>query len=106
MARHPSLPSAHPVHLAPMSDVDRDAFIDRWHRAVAAELKHVGRPADELPETAKALKVALRETPAIARLATNPLLVRVDATAKELFPPRSLADAEALAEMGVAPCLS
>jgi hypothetical protein len=58
----------------PMSDLDRERFIDKWHEAVAEQLERMGHSAKELPELAAELKRQLLETPSVARLATNPLL--------------------------------
>jgi hypothetical protein len=62
------------TEVSPLSPVDRDQLIDRWHEAVARQLEMVGRPSAELAELARDLKASLRENSAIARLATNPLL--------------------------------
>lgn len=58
----------------PMSDLDRSRFIDKWHEAVGIELARMGRSAADLPGLAEELKRQLPENPAVARLATNPLL--------------------------------
>jgi hypothetical protein len=58
----------------PMSDLDRERFIDKWHEAVAEQLERMGRPAKGMPELATELKRQLLENPPVARLATNPLL--------------------------------
>jgi hypothetical protein len=57
----------------PMSPPDRAEFIRRWHAAVSGELARQGRPSD-LSSLADELITKLSESPAIARLATNPLL--------------------------------
>jgi len=57
----------------PMSSPDRAEFIRRWHAAVSDELARQGRPND-LSSLANELITKLSENPAIARLATNPLL--------------------------------
>ncbi|HYO15196.1 MAG TPA: leucine-rich repeat domain-containing protein [Thermoanaerobaculia bacterium] len=58
----------------PMSDLDRERFIDKWHEAVAEQLERMGRSGKQLPELAAELKRQLLENPPVARLATNPLL--------------------------------
>jgi hypothetical protein len=58
----------------PLSHLDRDRLIDRWHDAVAKELERMSRPSAELGLLAEKLKAELRENLPIARLATNPLL--------------------------------
>jgi NACHT domain len=58
----------------PMSDLDRERFIDKWHEAVAEQLERMGRPAKGMPELAAELKRQLLDNPPVARLATNPLL--------------------------------
>lgn len=62
------------MDLNPLSPVDRDQLIERWHAAVARELEQMGRATNELVELARELQAKLRENSAIARLATNPLL--------------------------------
>lgn len=62
------------ARINPMSEVDREAFIDRWHEAVAEELRLMGKSAEDLPDYAENLKSELKDAPPIARLATNPLL--------------------------------
>jgi len=62
------------AEVSPLSPSDRDQLIDRWHAAVARQLELVGRPSSGIVELAQNLKASLRENPAIARLATNPLL--------------------------------
>jgi hypothetical protein len=57
----------------PMSPPDRAEFIRRWHAAVSDELVRQGRP-ENLSALADELMAKLTESPAIARLATNPLL--------------------------------
>jgi hypothetical protein len=59
--------------LNPMSESDRREFIERWHAAVSDELARQGRPED-LSGLAEELIAKLSESPAVARLATNPLL--------------------------------
>ncbi|MEE8169956.1 MAG: leucine-rich repeat domain-containing protein [Phycisphaerae bacterium] len=61
------------ANVAPMTADDRDRFVDRWHTAVHQELEHRRRKEDT-QELAEKLKLELRSNPAIARLATNPLL--------------------------------
>ncbi len=60
----------------PMSETDRNRFIDKWHKAVAEQLRRDKRKTDEeeLPALAENLIRQLRDRPPIARLATNPLL--------------------------------
>jgi hypothetical protein len=58
----------------PMSDLDRERFIGKWHEAVAEQLERMGRPAKGIPELAAELKRQLLDNPPVARLATNPLL--------------------------------
>ncbi len=60
--------------VSPLSDVDRDQLIGRWHVAVEHELSLRGQPGAGLGQLAENLKRGLRENPPIARLATNPLL--------------------------------
>ncbi|HEX8706319.1 MAG TPA: NACHT domain-containing protein, partial [Myxococcaceae bacterium] len=60
--------------ISPLSDVDRDQLIGRWHMAVQHELSLRGQQGAELSQLAENLKRGLRENPPIARLATNPLL--------------------------------
>ena len=60
--------------VTPMSDLDRNQFVDRWHTAVAHELGLAGKPSSEIESLAEALKNDLAGNPSIARLATNPLL--------------------------------
>jgi hypothetical protein len=57
----------------PMSPLDRAEFIRRWHAAVSDELVRQGRP-ENLSPLADELIAKLSDSPAIARLATNPLL--------------------------------
>jgi predicted NACHT family NTPase len=61
------------VSINPMSPPDRAEFIRRWHAAVSDELVRQGRP-ENLSPLADELIAKLSESPAIARLATNPLL--------------------------------
>jgi len=60
----------------PMSESDRTAFIRKWHAAVQEQLHRDKRLSDEenLPSLAERLTAKLRQSPPIARLATNPLL--------------------------------
>lgn len=58
----------------PMSDLDRERFIDKWHKAVETELARVGRSLVNISSLAQELKRKLPENPSVARLATNPLL--------------------------------
>jgi hypothetical protein len=60
--------------ISPLSEMDRDQLIVRWHEAVANELRLRGQQGKELGPLAENLKRELRENPPIARLATNPLL--------------------------------
>ncbi len=62
--------------VSPMSDVDQSEFIRRWHAAIAEELKLQGRPSDT-HQLAEDLILKLTEAPAIARVASNPLLCAV-----------------------------
>jgi len=62
------------ARVSPMSRVDREACIDRWHHAVGEGLSSRGRPDGKLSEYSDRLKAALNDAPEIARLATNPLL--------------------------------
>ncbi|MER2634841.1 MAG: hypothetical protein ABTQ30_13410 [Rhizobiaceae bacterium] len=57
----------------PMSSLDRELFIDRWHDAVAEELAAKGQP-QALSELSAGLKNELTANPPMARLSTNPLL--------------------------------
>jgi Leucine-rich repeat (LRR) protein len=59
--------------LNPMSENDRREFIRCWHSAVSDELARQGR-AEDLSGLAEELIAKLSESPAISRLATNPLL--------------------------------
>ena len=60
--------------VSPLSELDRDQLIDRWHEAVANELRIRGQQGAEMGPLAENLKRELRENLPIARLATNPLL--------------------------------
>ncbi|HEX5718068.1 MAG TPA: NACHT domain-containing protein, partial [Thermoanaerobaculia bacterium] len=62
------------AHINPLSDLDRASFIDRWHEAVADELKERGKTVTGLLELAESLTKQLEDNPEVARLATNPLL--------------------------------
>jgi len=62
------------AHINPLSALDRAHFIDRWHEAVAEELKLRGKIAADLPALAESLKRQIEDNPEVARLATNPLL--------------------------------
>ncbi|MEA2562662.1 MAG: hypothetical protein QOH06_4166 [Acidobacteriota bacterium] len=62
------------ARINPLSELDRANFIDRWHEAVAEELKSRGKAAPDLPGLAESLKRQLEDNPEVARLATNPLL--------------------------------
>lgn len=62
------------ARINPLTELDRARFIDRWHEAVAEELKLRGKPVADLPGLAESLKKQLEENPDLARLATNPLL--------------------------------
>ncbi len=72
---HGWLPDKDVCHYAvqPLSGMDRDTFIDHWHRAVGDKRRQMGRPQDLRP-TAASLREKLRDNFAVARLATNPLL--------------------------------
>ncbi|MDC0711754.1 leucine-rich repeat domain-containing protein [Stigmatella sp. ncwal1] len=58
----------------PLSELDRDQLIGRWHEAVAKVFESRGLPTTGLGEQSEKLKRELRENPPIALLATNPLL--------------------------------
>lgn len=60
--------------VSPLSELDRDQLIDRWHEAVANEFRIRGQQGAEMGPLAENLKRELRENLPIARLATNPLL--------------------------------
>jgi hypothetical protein len=64
------------ARINPMSDADRNRFIEKWHAAVAEQLRRDRRKTDEdeLPALAESLIRQLRDNPPVARLATNPLL--------------------------------
>ncbi|HWM92506.1 MAG TPA: leucine-rich repeat domain-containing protein [Thermoanaerobaculia bacterium] len=62
------------ARINPLTELDRARFIDRWHEAVAEELKLRGKPVADLPGLAESLKKQLEDNPELARLATNPLL--------------------------------
>jgi predicted HTH transcriptional regulator len=62
------------ARISPMSELDRATFIDRWHEAVAEELKSRGKGATGFRDIAESLKRELAGNPEVARLATNPLL--------------------------------
>jgi Leucine-rich repeat (LRR) protein len=64
------------AEINPLSDTDRTELICRWHRAVEDELSRQGRPED-LRQLGDHLIGMLAENPALARLATNPLLCAV-----------------------------
>ncbi|MCA8949684.1 MAG: NACHT domain-containing protein [Planctomycetes bacterium] len=61
------------ARVEPLSPSDRNRFIDRWHEAMESRLRHWDQPEDLRPLAGR-LKARLDEAPAIARLATNPLL--------------------------------
>jgi hypothetical protein len=67
----------HEASLNPLSALDRDQLIDRWHEAVAKELERAGKPSGEMRTLAEGLKAEMLRNPPIARLATNPLLAAV-----------------------------
>ncbi|MFE8596129.1 NACHT domain-containing protein [Archangium violaceum] len=67
----------HEASLNPLSTLDRDRLIDRWHEAVARELERAGKPSAGMRALADGLKAQLLQNPAIAWLATNPLLAAV-----------------------------
>ncbi len=58
----------------PLTNVDREQFVDQWHEAVREELKRLGQPVDALSLEADSLKKKLKENATLARLATNPLM--------------------------------
>jgi Leucine-rich repeat (LRR) protein len=62
------------ARINPMSANDIDLFIQKWYEAVGQELQRQGRADSSLDVLARHLAHALRQSPAIARLATNPLL--------------------------------
>lgn len=62
------------ARINPLSELDRANFIDRWHEAVAEELKLRGKKAADFPSLAESLRRQLKDNPEVARLATNPLL--------------------------------
>ncbi|HET9228256.1 MAG TPA: NACHT domain-containing protein, partial [Thermoanaerobaculia bacterium] len=62
------------ARINPLSELDRANFIDRWHEAVAEELKTRGKTSSELPGLAESLKRQLEDVPEVRRLAANPLL--------------------------------
>jgi len=64
------------AEINPLSDTDRTELIRRWHRAVEDELGRQGRP-EELRPLGDHLVGMLADNPALARLATNPLLCAV-----------------------------
>ncbi|MBD2500355.1 leucine-rich repeat domain-containing protein [Anabaena azotica] len=64
------------ARVEPMTPVDRDTFIDKWHEAMEVRLRNWNEPADLRP-LAKRLKQRLETTPAVARLTSNPLLCAV-----------------------------
>ena len=64
------------AEINPLSDADRSELIRRWHRAVEDELSRQGRWED-LKALEDHLIRMLAESPALARLATNPLLCAV-----------------------------
>ncbi len=57
-----------------LSKEKRNLLIDRWHDAVSEQLAKLKRPDGELKALPTKLKSALDNAPAIARLATNPLM--------------------------------
>jgi predicted NACHT family NTPase len=64
------------AEINPLSDTDRTELIRRWHRAVEDELMRQGRREDLRPLEDRLIEM-LAENPALARLATNPLLCAV-----------------------------
>jgi hypothetical protein len=64
------------AEINPLSDTDRTELIRRWHRAVEDELRRQGRRQDLRPLEDHLIGM-LAENPALARLATNPLLCAV-----------------------------
>lgn len=64
----------HEATVEPMERADQEKFIDKWHEAVGRELRMVGKASEDLATVAANLKMELRDTPAIARLAVYPLL--------------------------------
>ena len=87
----------------PMSPVDREQFIDKWHDAVREELKRLSQPVDDLSSEADSLKQKLRGNATLARLATNPLMAAMICAlhrrSKEHLPPREAALVERLCVM-------
>jgi hypothetical protein len=81
-----------------MSEADQSRFIDKWHNSVAVELNRLGRKGregEDLRSLSVELKQKLRDNPAMARLAVNPLLcAMICALHRERNQnlPRSLAD--------------
>ena len=67
----------HEASLNPLSILDRDRLIDRWHEAVAKELDRAGKPSAGMRLLAEGLKAQFLQNSPIARLATNPLLAAV-----------------------------
>ncbi|MBD1872113.1 leucine-rich repeat domain-containing protein [Nodosilinea sp. FACHB-131] len=64
------------ARVEPMAPADRNTFIDRWHEAMEVQQRSSNEFTDLRP-LAKRLKHRLDETPAVARLAVNPLLCAV-----------------------------
>jgi hypothetical protein len=62
------------ARINPMSDTDRDRFIRRWHHAVGERYRRLYNQDDPKVGLAEELSQTLDNTPAIKRLATNPLL--------------------------------
>src|SRR5262249_6854294 len=62
------------ARINPMSSNDIDLFIQDGHEAVGQALQRQGSAEHSLDGLATQLADALRQSPAIARLATNPLL--------------------------------
>ncbi|BCL33999.1 NACHT domain-containing protein [Nostoc sp. MS1] len=64
------------ARVEPMTPVDRDTFIDKWHDAMEVRLRNWNEPADLRP-LAKRLKQRLEANSTVARLTSNPLLCAV-----------------------------
>jgi len=62
------------ARINPMSDLDRRLLIDKWHKAVAAELARRGQDTSGMESLAGKLKDKLLANPPLNRLASNPLL--------------------------------
>ncbi len=62
------------AYVNPLSDPDKIEFIEKWHKAVGAELQGQGRSDAGLNELCSELIARLPENPAVNRLAYSPLL--------------------------------